>query len=264
MSSVPKTSAATTATRPILAAQNLRETKRALNLSKTNTLQKSYFSNSAKIALIFTLLFFEEIKCFFSNLSSVILFLIISTIFIGVSWYLTKNKKEIKKAIANWYIIFIVSVSNNKTIPISLIKFSSFIGFFIGRRIIYFFEVPFPNFILLFVICPLLCYLIFYSVLFGGFLLCFKYPKSFGKFLINFIETNASEGLLVFSGLKKVAKEKPVFSRKKRKRSYYRKNNRRYYTTTLKKMLPQDGIDWVQWVTYNEICQDALIKAKLL
>lgn len=154
-----------------------------------------------------------------------------------------KQPYTLKQKLANEYIILLVSVLNHGRLPTKFIFFTFTLGMFLGRRLILLLSVPYPNSILIIFFFPFLFFYLSFISIYGYFVLCVKYPKIFGKFLINFFEKNANKEILRL--IQPCKKESPINKKKlafkkwksdtrllqKRKRKKFNFKTRRYSTT---------------------------------
>nr|QYB23142.1 hypothetical protein [Nitzschia traheaformis] len=114
-----------------------------------------------------------------------------------------ENPKSFKPKLADYYALFLVSVLNHGEVPDKFFTFTLIFGFFLSRKIIYFFNIPLHYSIFVVLIYPFLNFLIFFLILYGYFYLSLLYPKTVGKKLIDFLETHAQEKVLEIINLKK-------------------------------------------------------------
>jgi len=153
-----------------------------------------------------------------------------------------KQPSSLKQKLANGYIILLVSVLNHKELPTRFIFFTTILGAFLGRRLIWFLSIPYPKSLLVIFFFPFLFFYLSFILVYGYFVLCVKYPKIFGKFLINFFEKNASKEVLrlIDPGEKELSinKKKRAFKKrnaynkiKKRKLKKLNFKKRKYSTT---------------------------------
>jgi hypothetical protein len=131
-----------------------------------------------------------------------------------------KRPASFKQVVANYYIIFLVSVLNHAIIPDRFILITVALGSFLGRRLMLVLPpISYLKSILIILICIYGTFFLSFSFIFGYFLLCTKYPKTFGTFLITFFEKNASPEILTLIGLEKKETLKKRSSRAKNKKS---------------------------------------------
>jgi hypothetical protein len=114
-----------------------------------------------------------------------------------------KQPSSLKQKLADKYIIFLVGILNHEKVPNGFIYFTVILGAFLGRRLIEFLPILYPNSLLVGFLSPFLFFYLSFIIVYGYFILCVKYPKIFGKYLINFFEKNASQEILKLIGLKK-------------------------------------------------------------
>jgi len=146
-----------------------------------------------------------------------------------------KQPSSLKQKLANGYIILLVSVLNHEELPTRFIFFTTVLGAFLGRRLIWFLSIPYPKSLLVIFFFPFLFFYLSFILVYGYFVLCVKYPKIFGKFLINFFEKNATKEVLrlIDPGEKELSinKKQPAFKKRKLKKLNLKK---REYSTTRK------------------------------
>jgi len=107
-----------------------------------------------------------------------------------------KQPSSLKQKLANGCIIFLVSVLNHEELPTRFFFFTITLGAFLGRRLIWFMSIPYPHSLVVIFFSPILFFCLSFILVYGYFFLSVKYPKTFGKFLVNFFEKNASKEVL--------------------------------------------------------------------
>ncbi len=119
-------------------------------------------------------------------------FIFIITLFVLVNiigwpfiFSIIKQPYTLKQKLANGYIILLVSVLNHEKLPTRFIFFTISLGIFLGRRLILFLSIPYPKSLIIIFFFPFLFFYLSFIFIYGYFVLCVKYPKIFGKFLIN-------------------------------------------------------------------------------
>jgi len=69
-------------------------------------------------------------------------------------WSVIKPPSSFKRKMSDWYIIFLVTILNHSRIPKKFIMFTLVLGSFIGRKIVQFWSISYPNsFIVTFFFC---------------------------------------------------------------------------------------------------------------
>jgi hypothetical protein len=101
-----------------------------------------------------------------------------------------------------------VSIINHATVPKKFIILSLFLGSILGRNLIIFVPIEYPNSLIVILFAPFLFFIFNLSIFYGYFLLCLQYPKIFGKYLIDFLKKNANKEVLSIIGLSKKKQKK--------------------------------------------------------
>jgi len=147
-----------------------------------------------------------------------------------------KQPSNLKKRLANEYIVFLVSILNHGVVPDRFLFFNATLGAFLGRKLVLFASIKYPISLFVILFFPILFCFFMFILLQGYFILSVLLPKTFGKYLISFFENNASNEMLLLVGLKKKKiKTKKNFSLKKKHNIKKRpKIKKRSYSTTSK------------------------------
>lgn len=147
-----------------------------------------------------------------SNIFANIIILFVLGSIIGWSFIFSviKQPSNLKQKLAEEYIILLVSVLNHESVSDSFLFFTVFLGLFLGRRFVLFMSIPYPGLVLVIFFFPIFFFLLSFFFVYGYFLLSLKYPDSFGKILINFLENNARKEIFKLIDLreKKSGKKK--------------------------------------------------------
>lgn len=150
----------------------------------------------------------NNFQMIYSILMSEITFHIVTLVFLGsmLGWKfifsIIEQPSILKKTLANNYIIFIVGVGNHGKVLDRFLSFNIVLGSFLSKKLIWFYSIQYPNTLLVLFFFPLFTYSFSFFIFYGYYLLSLKYPKMFGKYLINFFEKNASKEILRIIGLK--------------------------------------------------------------
>ena len=168
---------------------------------------------------------FQIVYVILTSENLIILIVLVSMVGWRFLFSIIKQPSSFKQKLADQYIIFLVSVLSHETIPTRFIIFTLTLGSFLGRKFVWIWSVPFPNSLWLIIFSPFLTFFVSFVLMYGYFILSVAYPSVFGKFLISFLELNASKHALFLIGLKK----KPSLSKNK---IQVKRSRKWYYSTT--------------------------------
>ena len=108
-------------------------------------------------------------------------------IFLALVILLGLNFDSLITKFADYYLLFLIYVFHEKTLPLRFITVTVFFGSFVGRQISIYLDLSIIKAFFLMFVLGVLSFFMVYAILVGFFLLCHYYGKSWGNAVFNYL-----------------------------------------------------------------------------